>query len=397
MTFIPQYDDSGNPVVQYAYVDNFELQSGEVIEKARLGYCVFTENPENPIIILHPALTGSPKAWTAGKQSQGDGWWTHCIGPDKFLDTKHFTIVCVDHFGGNGDSSSAKELELHKKSIEFADGSLLVAEVLKNKGIGQIFAAIGGSIGGGQVIGWLFQDKVKVDRLLDISGSASQNLIAEEFFQIQAELLWGDGENIDEIITRLKENTGSLLGDCPSFDYLFEYLLSKLEKLKTTFSKQQALVITRELGFLRFLTPSFFEHKWQQFSKKNPSLEYCKRELAAWIDHQGDIFPARFSLEALAELCYMNANSQRKTPKEIAERLDETNTKIFGFSVHGDVLFDAEQNKYFYQRIKSNLPDEKQDLIQIITVEDELYGHDHFLTERFIETTKLLKPWLVIA
>lgn len=397
MSFTAKYDDLGNPLVQHAFVENFQLRSGEVIQKARLGYCVFGEDPSNPIIILHPALTGSPKAWTAGKQSQGDGWWTHCIGPGNFLDTKHFTIVCVDHFGGNGDSSSAKELELHKKDIEFADGTILVAEVLRDKGIKQIFAAVGGSIGGGQVFAWLFQDKVKVNRLLDISGSASQNLLAEEFFQIQAELLWEEGKNIAEILVRLEDNTKNLLGQSRAFDDLFDYLIQKLKNLETSFTALHALELTRAIGFLRFLTPSFFENKYQQFAKKDSSKEYCRKELRSWIDHQGKIFPARFSLEALAELCFMNANSQRKTPKEIAERIDETNTKIFGFSVIGDVLFDAEQNKHFYQRIKTNLPDEKQNLVEIVLIEDKLYGHDHFLTEQFIETSKLLRPWLAVA
>lgn len=394
MAFELKNDADGNPIVQHATISNFKLQSGEVIPEARLGYCVIGKTTNNPIIVLHPALTGSPKAWTTGKQSQGDGWWTHCIGEGLFLDTNKFTIICVDHFAGNGDSSSAKELEQYKRDIEFADGSILVSEVLKQNGISEIFAAIGGSIGGGQVFGWLFQDSVKVDRLLDISGSASQNLKAEEFFQIQAELIWGEGENVTEIYERLYENTKELLGLSEGYDYLFNYIQNKIVSLKNDFNDIEALKVTRQVGFLRFLTPSFFESKWQQFYEEKKSEDYCKAQIRSWINYQADIFPKRFSPEALAELCYMNANSQRKTPKEIAERLLETNTQLKGFSVIGDVLFDVEQNKQFYKRIQTNLPDEKENLVEILLIEDELYGHDHFLTERFVATSDLLKPWL---
>src|SRR5689334_17191490 len=63
MAFAEKYDEAGDPIIQHAVIEGFTLASGHTVERARLAYCVFGAGPDKPVVVLHPALTGTPKAW----------------------------------------------------------------------------------------------------------------------------------------------------------------------------------------------------------------------------------------------------------------------------------------------------------------------------------------------
>ncbi len=185
--------------IQTFEVNDFKLISGEVLPSARLGYYVYSTNLNNPILILHPALTSSAKASFGPKlphnifeiRNQGTGWWNKCIGQNAMLDTNKYTILCVDHLGGDGFSSKATEIWNYRKNLSLGDTVFLTAELLKALGKEEIFGVVGGSIGGGQIQHWLFQDIIKLSKIIDISGSHVRDPISREFFAIQADILDG--------------------------------------------------------------------------------------------------------------------------------------------------------------------------------------------------------------
>lgn len=390
MSFRPQYDSNGNPVVQHEFVEDFPLVSGAVVPSVRLGYCVYGDNPDNPVIVLHPALTGSPVASCPGKRTQGPGWWTLVVGPGLFLDTNRFTVVCVDFLGGNGDSSSAEELREYRERICFADGVRLTAEILERHGVQKLHAVVGGSVGGGQALEWLFQDRIDVERIFDISGSYFRNGKVSEFFSLQAELLWGQGRNIQQIIDRAQKNVEDLRGSTEAFDLVREMVIDALARLQKDYSQREALQVARQFGFLRFVTPRFFQVRWERYLKEEGSREGALRRLQSWLEHQGRVFPERFSADALAQLCAMDARSKNKPPEDIAKRLHSCDTNLIGFAVIGDVLFDADLQEKFYAAVQSHLPPFEQGRISIDVIKDEENGHDHFLTEKFLESVPAL-------
>lgn len=391
MTFSEHNDPDGNPVVQHEYFENFRLKSGATIPTVRLGFCVFGANPkENPLIVLHPALTGSPKAYVTGKGSQGDGWFIHCLGPGKFLDTNSYTVICIDHLGGNGDSSSAVELKQFRNDLSYADEISLIVELLKRHSVTKVHAVVGGSIGGGQALEWLTQEEIAIDRIFDISGSAAENGKTSEFFGMQRDLLWGEGKNIAQLIERLNANHAEMLGKSKAFDFVFGGVINELRALESGYTQTAALQIARKIGFLRFVTPLFFDLKWQYYFDRSNDEAFAFARVQSWMDHQGEIFPERFSADALAQLCHMDASAPAREPRFVAELLAKRNTKLIGFTVQGDVLFDCNRQQDFYRRVREAMPREKQDLITIHVVKDEINGHDHFLTEEFLESAKAL-------
>ncbi len=382
--------------VQNFTLEKFELSSGIPITNARLGFCAYGTRLENPIIILHPAYTGSAIAVVnenEGNKSQGNGWWTDNIGPAKLLDTNKYTIICVDHFGGNGQSSSASELWEYRHELSYLDTINLTAEFLNQQGIFEVEAAIGGSIGAGQVYNWLLQKKVVIKKIIDISGNNFRHNDAVEFFNIQADLL-EQRCSLSKIIQRLTNNTLDLIGQTKEFDYIFNFIIEQLKAISNSipmfdYQNQELLHITRQIGFLRFVAPQFYI----KLNNKIANQQDFKN-LENWMIRQGDIFIQRFSKEALYSLCTMDSHSSFFHPKWVADLIAAKNIQLCGYMVDGDTLFDANLNNDYYEQIKKYLPLGKKYLLETYITTDKENGHDHFLSKKFIENWGAIRKWL---
>lgn len=394
MMFQPEWDEHGTPLIQHHTVPNFRLTSGSVLDNARLGYCVYGDDASLPQILLHPALTGSPRALAEGKPTQGDGWWSRCVGPGRLLDTNQFQVVCVDHLGGNGASTAATELGPLRHQLVFRDTIMLITELLQSRDVTSLHAVVGGSIGGGQALEWLFQDDIKIERLVDICGNCSRTGPAQEFFALQADLLDDDGSGVLAIRERLVANFVDLRDKTPAFDYVYQRVLSGFDRLATSYDRVSALQLVRQIGFLRFVTPLFFQKKWDATFSRSSDTRLADSGLDGWIDHQALSFSKRFSPDALSTLCRMEANAQLRTASDVADRLAEVRCHLIGFAVHGDVLFDPERQFLYYKSIRSALDDENRDLVDILFAYDEINGHDHFLSNKFLDYTPSLAKHL---
>lgn len=124
----------------------------------------------NVILVCH-ALTGDqfaadPEHPVTGKS----GWWDIMIGPGKPLDTDRYFIICSNVLGGCMGSAGPSEINpatgkpwgLTFPVITIADMVRAQAMLLDHLGIAQVFAVIGGSMGGMQVLEWasLFPERV---------------------------------------------------------------------------------------------------------------------------------------------------------------------------------------------------------------------------------------------
>lgn len=376
-------DDLGDPIVQLAHVDNFELASGQVLERARLAYCVFGSGAGKPVVLLHPALTGTARAFVNGRSTQGDGWFSRCVGPKKLLDTERVQVVCIDHVGGNGQSTTATELA--GIPVSFRDTIALAAHVLEQHGVTRLHAVVGGSIGGGQGLEWLFQDRIAVERIVDISGNSCIDEGVATFFGLQAALLATESPDVALIQARLRENSLDLLGRTRAFDHLFAYVMGQLDALSRQFDRTTALKVARKIGFFRFVTPLFFQRRLEDDLARWIEEPAALAGIESWIDHQGEVFARRFSADGLASLCRMVAAAPVRSPEEVAARLGAMGCQLVGFSVGGDVLFDADRQFDFYRAVRDALPAVRRDLVEIYFAYDEVNGHDHFLNERFLE------------
>jgi len=135
------------------------LESGDVLEDAPVAYATWGRlNPsgDNALIVCH-ALTGSADA---------KAWWEALIGPGKALDTNRFFVVCLNTLGSPYGSASPVTIDQASgvrygpnfPPVTVRDSVMAHRAVLAQIGVRRAVAAVGGSMGGMQVLEWGFLD-----------------------------------------------------------------------------------------------------------------------------------------------------------------------------------------------------------------------------------------------
>lgn len=160
----------------------------------------------NAILICH-ALTGDQFVAETHPVTGKDGWWSLMVGPGKTIDTERYFVVCVNVLGGCMGSVGPAEINpatgepwgLGFPIITIADMVRAQALLLDHLGIGQLFAVIGGSMGGMQVLEWAALFPERVFAALPIATAAhhtAQNIAFHEVGRqaIMADPDWCNGE-----------------------------------------------------------------------------------------------------------------------------------------------------------------------------------------------------------
>ena len=154
-----------------------QMVSGSVLPEYDLVYETYGQlnsQKNNAILICH-ALSGSHHVAgyyeVDGVQSKEAGWWDDYIGPGKPIDTDEFFVVCSNNLGGCNGSTGPASINPETGKVFGPDFPIVTVEDWVNSqnelrqhlGIQQWAAAIGGSMGGMQVLQWsiAYPDAVK--------------------------------------------------------------------------------------------------------------------------------------------------------------------------------------------------------------------------------------------
>jgi homoserine O-acetyltransferase len=139
------------------------LDSGGVIEGLEIAYRtygVLNEARSNAILICH-ALTLDQFVSGRNPLTGKPGWWGTLVGPGRPIDPERHFIICSNVVGGcmgsTGPSSprpSGPPLGLAFPVITIADMVRAQAMLIEALGIEKLFAVVGGSMGGMQVLQW---------------------------------------------------------------------------------------------------------------------------------------------------------------------------------------------------------------------------------------------------
>ncbi len=141
------------------------LDCGKQLQRFDLVYETYGKlnaDHSNAVLVCH-ALSGNHHA--AGYHDEADakpGWWDKCIGPGKMIDTDRFFVVCPANLGGyNGSTGPSSENPETGRRYGPDFPVVTVGDWVRSQdvlreglGIEQWAAAIGGSLGGMQVMQW---------------------------------------------------------------------------------------------------------------------------------------------------------------------------------------------------------------------------------------------------
>ncbi len=158
------------------------LKGGEKLKNITIAYETYgklNKEKSNAIMVCH-ALSGDAHAagWHEGDRKPG--WWDIIIGPGKALDTNKYFIICSNVLGGckgtTGPSSlnheTGKPYGLDFPIITIKDMVNVQKMLVDHLDIKQLFAVIGGSMGGMQVLQWCISYPDTVRMAIPIATSA---------------------------------------------------------------------------------------------------------------------------------------------------------------------------------------------------------------------------------
>lgn len=131
------------------------------VDVAYETYGTLSPRKDNAVFICH-ALTGDAHAAGFLPGASRPGWWDNLIGPGKPLDTDRFFVVCPNLLGGcqgttgpsSVDPASGDAYGLSFPLLQMADFVTVHRALLAHLGIGRLVLAVGGSLGGMQVLQW---------------------------------------------------------------------------------------------------------------------------------------------------------------------------------------------------------------------------------------------------
>jgi homoserine O-acetyltransferase/O-succinyltransferase len=140
------------------------LDSGAKLEPLEIGYRTYgrlNETKTNAILVCH-ALTGDQHAASVNPVTGRPGWWDAVIGAGLPLDPADYFIIATNVIGGcmgsTGPASTNPKTNgpygLSFPVITIADMVRAQAMLIQALGIETLFAVVGGSMGGMQVLQW---------------------------------------------------------------------------------------------------------------------------------------------------------------------------------------------------------------------------------------------------
>lgn len=132
---------------KYQTIGDLELINGEILENCILGYRTFGKiNKDSSNVIVMPTWFGGTTEYSS-----------KLIGPDKLIDSTKYYLILIDALS-NGVSTSSSNYKYKGRYPEINIKDMVNSQYIllkKHFKLKNIFAMIGGSMGGMQILEWV--------------------------------------------------------------------------------------------------------------------------------------------------------------------------------------------------------------------------------------------------
>ena len=179
-------------------IGSLTLENGAVLDDVSIAVQRWGElspNRDNVVMVLH-ALTGdSHITGPAGPNHPTPGWWDGVAGPGAPIDTEHWCAISTNVLGGCRGSTGPSSLAPDGKPwgsrfpvITVRDQVTADLAALKELGITQVAAVVGGSMGGARALEWIVghPDTVRAALILAVGARATADQIGTQSSQVSA-------------------------------------------------------------------------------------------------------------------------------------------------------------------------------------------------------------------
>jgi homoserine O-acetyltransferase/O-succinyltransferase len=337
--------------------DPLRLRGGGRLDHVEVAYETYGElSPErdNAVFICH-ALTGDAHAAGLHRGAKKRGWWDNLIGPGKAVDTDRFFVVSANLLGGCSGTTGPLSIDpatgapycLDFPMLHMTDLVAVHRRLLAHLGVERLHAAVGGSLGGMQVLQWVIDDPDQIDRAVLVAATSRLTVENIAFSTVGREAIMSDpdfcnGRYVDQGV--------------------FPWRGQKVARMLAHITYVSAQSLANKFGHRRDSSGDD--------SRLSPDFA-----VEHYLQHQGETFLDRFDALSYLYLTRLLDYFDPFADHETAAALRRTRTRFQLTSFSSDWRFDTRQS----QRIADELTNlgVTVDCAEISSP----FGHDSFLLE----------------
>jgi len=346
-------------VVLFTEDNPLVLDSGETLAPVEVAYETYgerTASDDNVVVICH-ALTGDANAAGHHGDPTHPGWWDTLIGPGKPVDTERLFVVSSNLLGGcqgtTGPSSinpaTGTPYGLQFPLFTVSDLVKVQRALLAHLGITHILAAVGGSLGGMQVLQWALDYPDEVEHGIVVCATARLSAQNIAFSAVARAAIMND----------------------PDFADGNYYATGK--------GPDHGLSVARMMAHITYLSE---ESMRQKFGRRIQDREEPRFDLGvdfqveSYLQHQGKVFLDRFDANSYLYLTrVMDYFDLFADPEDVRTRLAEVKTKFLVLSFDTDWRFDTSHSRGIVRTLTAHrVPVTFREI-------SSPHGHDSFLLE----------------
>jgi homoserine O-acetyltransferase len=311
----------------------------------------------NAILICH-ALTADQYVATRHPITGKPGWWDTMVGPGKPIDTERFFVICSNVLGGCMGSTGPASIDpktnvpygLNFPVITVGDMVEAQARLIDHLGIGQLFAVVGGSMGGMQVLEWASRFKDRVFAAVPIATTgwhSSQNIAFHEVGRqaVMADPDWAGGNY---------------------------YATGKVPR--------NGLAVARMAAHITYLSEEALHRKFGRSLQDRSAVTFsfsADFQVESYLRHQGSTFVDRFDANSYLYITramdYFDMREGRGSV--LADAFRGTQTRFCVVSFTSDWLYPTRESRRIVRALNAVAAD-----VSFVEIESDK-GHDAFLLD----------------
>ncbi|MHB0913829.1 MAG: homoserine O-acetyltransferase MetX [Armatimonadota bacterium] len=336
-----------------------QLECGRSLGPVTLAYETYGElspRKDNAILICH-ALSGD--AHVAGFNSEDEekpGWWDVMVGPGKAFDTDKYFVICSNVIGGCKGSTGPSSIDprtgqpygLTFPVVTIKDMVDAQKVLVEHLGIERLLCAVGGSMGGMQVLQWVVSYPEMVRLAIPIATTSRLSAQAIAFDEVGRLAIMSD--------------PGWMGGDYYGKN-----------------NPDRGLSIARMIGHITYLSDQSMHKKFGRELQDKGEYGYdfvTDFQVESYLRYKGDSFVKRFDANAYLYITKaMDYFDLGQAYGSLSKALSRAISKFLVISFSSDWLFPTYQSKEIVTALRAN------NMEAVFTEVHSDYGHDAFLLE----------------
>jgi homoserine O-acetyltransferase len=197
-----QIDEPSSRIERFGADEPLLMDAGIPLGPWQIAYQTYgalNDARSNAVLVCH-ALTGDQHVASQNPVTGKPGWWETMVGPGRPIDTERYFVICANVIGGcmgttgpaSTNPATGRPFALDFPVVTIRDMVRAQAALLDRLGIESLFAVIGGSMGGMQVLQWAASYPDRVFAALPIATGARHSAQNIAFHEVGRQAVMAD-------------------------------------------------------------------------------------------------------------------------------------------------------------------------------------------------------------